>query len=88
MENNGSNESNENKNETVSSNVTNHNDGEKKVIFTNPAINKKANEIIIDKYDIKLILNILNVCSKRGAFQLEEFKIIGELNDKLKLLNN
>ena len=31
-----------------------------------------------------LVLNIVNVCSKRGAFIPEEFKALGELHEYIK----
>lgn len=31
-----------------------------------------------------LMLNIIGVCSKRGAFSPEEFKVVGELYEYLK----
>ena len=34
--------------------------------------------------DIIIILEVINTCSKRGAFIGEELKVIGELYEKLK----
>lgn len=34
--------------------------------------------------DILLVLNIINTVSKRGAFQPEEFQIVGTLFEKLR----
>ena len=36
--------------------------------------------------DVQLVLNILNVCNRRGAFVLDELELIGALNKKLKAL--
>ena len=44
----------------------------------------KQNEIIISEEDLKCILNILIVLSKRGAFQIDEYKIVGNLFHGLK----
>ena len=33
--------------------------------------------------DLNLMANIINVCSKRGAFNASELKVTGELFDKL-----
>lgn len=44
----------------------------------------KQNEVIISEEDFKCILNILVVLSKRGAFQIDEYKIVGNLFDRLK----
>lgn len=35
--------------------------------------------------DLNLMANIINVCSKRGAFNASELKVTGELFDKLSL---
>ena len=37
-----------------------------------------------DKVDLANIINIIEVCSKRGAFQAEEMSGVGKLYDKLK----
>jgi hypothetical protein len=37
-----------------------------------------------DKIDLENIINIIEVCSKRGAFQAEEMSGVGKLYDKLK----
>ena len=37
-----------------------------------------------DKVDLVNIINIIEVCSKRGAFQAEEMSGVGKLYDKLK----
>ena len=37
-----------------------------------------------DKIDLANIINIIEVCSKRGAFQAEEMSGVGKLYDKLK----
>ena len=34
--------------------------------------------------DVLLVLNIINTVSKRGAFQPEEFQIVGTLFEKLR----
>ena len=38
-----------------------------------------------DKIDLANIINIIEVCTKRGAFQAEEMSGVGKLYDKLKL---
>ena len=37
-----------------------------------------------DKTDLANIVNIIEVCTKRGAFQAEEMSGVGKLYDKLK----
>ena len=44
------------------------------------------NMINVNKDDFILVLNTINVLSKRGVFLLEEFTIIGELYARLKTL--
>lgn len=44
------------------------------------------NNIKVNKDDLVLVLNTINVLSKRGVFLLEEFTIIGELYARLKTL--
>lgn len=50
------------------------------------SINK--NSITLSKDDFKTIINILVVVSKRGGFLLEEYRVVGELFDRLKLLSD
>ena len=38
----------------------------------------------VSKKHMVLMFNMINVCAKRGAFQAEEFKVIGELHEYLK----
>ena len=38
-----------------------------------------------DKIDLANIINIIEVCTKRGAFQAEEMSGVGKLYDKLKV---
>ena len=40
----------------------------------------------LSKNDLNTMLEIILVISKRGGFQLEEYKIVSELYEKLKLL--
>ena len=44
--------------------------------------------VTISEDDFKCILNILIILSKRGAFQLEEYKVVGDLFDRLKMVSN
>ena len=37
------------------------------------------------KVDLQNIVNIIEVCTKRGAFQAEEMTGVGQLYDKLKI---
>lgn len=47
--------------------------------------NKSENTgVEVSVQDILLVLNIINTVSKRGAFQPEEFQIVGTLFEKLK----
>lgn len=73
----------------MESNTSNtSNDNKKEVSFTNPVLEENvSNKVSISKDDLKIILNILIVCAKRNAFELEEYKVIGELNNRLKLLD-
>ncbi len=66
------------------------NNNKKEVSFTNPVPvpEKNISKVSISTDDLKIILNIITVCAKRNAFQLEEYKVISELNDRLKLLAN
>jgi hypothetical protein len=41
--------------------------------------------VTISVQDVNLVLNIINTVSKRGAFQPEEFQIVGTLFEKLKI---
>ena len=66
--------------------VSNSSD-KKDITFNNPVLesnvpNQVPKQVLISKDDLKIILNILTVCAKRNAFQLEEYKVIGELNDR------
>ena len=38
---------------------------------------------VLDKDDLTLIVNIIDVCSKRGAFLGKELKDIGTLTNKI-----
>lgn len=52
-------------------------------------VNKNQNSTItLSKDDFQTILNVLVVVSKRGGFLLEEYKVVGELFDRLKVLSN
>ena len=50
-------------------------------------ISENKNSITLSKEDLQTILNILVVVSKRGAFLLEEYKLVGELFNRLKILS-
>ena len=58
---------------------------------TDPVLNfdtivtENQNSVIISKDDLKLILDILVVISKRGGFLIEEYKAVGEVFDRLKV---
>jgi hypothetical protein len=60
--------------------------------FTLPPIDEEDKKQILDKSlkinlkDAQLILNIINVCTKRGAIEAAEFSTVGQLYDRL--LNN
>ena len=49
---------------------------------------ENSNNKELSQDDIKIMLDIIVVISKRGGFQLEEYKIVSELYEKLKLLLN
>jgi hypothetical protein len=51
-------------------------------------VSENQNNITLTKSDFQTILNILIVVSKRGGFLLEEYKVVGELFDRLKVLSN
>lgn len=51
-------------------------------------VSENQNSIILSKDDFQTILNVLVVVSKRGGFLLEEYKVVGELFDRLKVLSN
>jgi len=40
----------------------------------------------INVSDIKLCLNIIDICSQRGAFKGEELSSIGQIRDKLEVI--
>jgi len=40
----------------------------------------------VSAQDINLVLNVINTVSTRGAFQPEEFQIVGALFERLKTL--
>lgn len=40
-------------------------------------------KIIISENELKIIINTIIVCSKRGAFQLEEYEVISYLYKSL-----
>lgn len=44
------------------------------------------NTVPVTKNDVKLMLNILQIVTQRGGFVIDEFKIVGELNTRLKAL--
>lgn len=46
-------------------------------------ISNLNNDVVISQEDLVLILNLLIIINKRGAFILEEFKTVGELYSKL-----
>ena len=52
------------------------------------AVSENQNSITLSKDDFQTILNVLVVVSKRGGFLLEEYKVVGELFDRLKVLSN
>jgi hypothetical protein len=43
-----------------------------------------TNKIQVTELDITLSINVLNICSQRAAFKLEEYKPIGELFEHFK----
>lgn len=49
--------------------------------------NKNTNSNTLLKSDIQIIINILTISAKRGTFTIDEFKIVSDIYDKLKLLN-
>jgi len=51
-------------------------------------VSENQNSITLSKDDFLTILNVLVVVSKRGGFLLEEYKVVGELFDRLKVLSN
>jgi hypothetical protein len=51
-------------------------------------VSENQNSITLSKDDFQTILNVLVVVSKRGGFLLEEYKVVGELFDRLKVLSN
>lgn len=53
-----------------------------------PSNTENSNNKELSQDDIKIMLDIIVVISKRGGFQLEEYKIISGLYEKLKLLLN
>ena len=44
---------------------------------------QEQKKITISETELKIILNMLTVCSKRGVFQLEEYQVISELYTSL-----
>jgi hypothetical protein len=42
--------------------------------------------IKLNEEEYNLLLNIFIICSKRGVFQIDEYKIIGELYERIKKL--
>ena len=40
----------------------------------------------INLSDIKICLNIIDICSQRGAFKGEELSSIGQIRDKLEVI--
>jgi len=49
-------------------------------------MNEKSDNtgVEVSVQDVLLVLNIINTVSKRGAFQPEEFQIVGTLFEKLR----
>lgn len=45
---------------------------------------KETQTITLSKENGILMFNIISACAKRGAFQPEEFKIVGTLHESLK----
>ena len=58
------------------------------VKFENVVDENQISTITLSKDDFKTIINILVVISKRGGFLLEEYKVVGDLFDRLKVLSN
>jgi hypothetical protein len=52
------------------------------------AVSENQNSITLSKDDFQTILNVIVVVSKRGGFLLEEYKVVGELFDRLKVISN
>lgn len=44
---------------------------------------QEVKKVTISEDELKLMINTIIVCSKRGAFQLEEYKVISELHSSL-----
>ena len=42
--------------------------------------------ISITEEEFNILINIFTICSKRGVFQIDEYKIIGELFERIKRL--
>ena len=47
----------------------------------NEVNNNNNNDLTIE--DIKSMVNIIELCSQRGAFRITEFKAIGEFHERL-----
>lgn len=47
-------------------------------------VDNYTNKIQVTELDITLSINVLNICSQRAAFKLEEYKPIGELFEHFK----
>ena len=56
--------------------------------FENVVTENQNSTITLSKNDFQTILNTLIVISKRGGFLLEEYKVIGELFERLKVMSN
>ena len=56
--------------------------------FENVVNEDQSSKITLSKDDLQTILSVLVVISKRGGFQLEEYKVIGELFERLKVISN
>ena len=66
------------------SNVSNESNEKQVITKNNQLSNASQNDSkSISIEDIKLMLNTIIVISKRGGFQIDEFKIIGNLYEKL-----
>lgn len=43
-----------------------------------------AEKVTVTAKDLKIVLSVLSAGASRGLFKLEEFSVLGELNDSIK----
>jgi len=57
-------------------------DSGKKPVGENSSSVSEEQTFSVPEKDVQLVLNVINVVSRRGGFTPQEFKVVGELYEK------